>query len=279
MHLPFCWARLEAAEPAVQISEAEQDKGKHAASGWLTHRVQSPYQEGQTKIHVLLPKEMKRAQRYRVLYLLPVESRDGVRWGNAMKEASRIDLANKHDVICVYPTFSHLPWYADHPTDGHIQQETHFLKVVVPFVEQEYAALAKRDGRLLCGFSKSGWGAWSMLLRHPGEFAAAAAFDAPLMESQAKRFGMGPIFGSDENFDAYRISTLLKERAAGLDEVPRLVLTGYDKSFRVQHQQMHKLLEELQISHIYRDGPQRRHHWESGWVAEAAELLLGNTKR
>ena len=41
--------------------------------------------------------------------------------------------ALKHKAIFVAPTFSHLPWYADHPSDASIRQETYFLKVVVPF--------------------------------------------------------------------------------------------------------------------------------------------------
>ena len=36
----------------------------------------------------------------------------------------------------------------------------------------------------------------------------------------------------------------------------------------------HWLLEELGIPHVYRDGPKRAHHWESGWLDETVELLL-----
>lgn len=254
-------------------SPGEISKAQRSELGWLTHCVHSPLQQGETKINVLLPDEIDRRKKHRVVYLLPVEARDGTHWGDAMQEAARIDLANKHHVICVYPTFSHLPWYADHPTDEHLQQETYFLTVVAPFVEREYPALAQRDGRLLVGFSKSGWGAWSLLLRHPEMFAAAAAWDAPLMETQAKRYGMGPIFGSDENFQKYRIDKLIERRAKDWGDRPRLVLTGYG-NFRRHHQQAHELLARLKTPHIYRDGPQRRHHWESGWLDEAVELLL-----
>ena len=50
------------------------------------------------------------------------------------------------------------------------------------------------------GFSKSGWGAFSLLLRHPEVFGRAAAWDAPLMLEQPNRYGMGAVFGSQENF-------------------------------------------------------------------------------
>ena len=241
-------------------------------SKWVVHNVDSPHQRVKTKVHVLPPDDLQRTRKYGVLYVLPVEAGDGSHWGDALAEVQRLDLANKHQLLCVYPTFSDLPWYADHPTDKQLQQETYFLKEVVPLVERNYPALAERQGRLLVGFSKSGWGAWSLLLRHPEQFAGAAAWDAPLMEATGKKYGMGPIMGDDVNFQKYRIDQLLLSRAEELGDQPRLILTGYD-NFRRHTQDTHALLEKLETPHIYRDGPQRRHHWESGWLGEAVQLL------
>ena len=33
-------------------------------------------------------------------------------------------------------------------------------------------------------------------------------------------------------------------------------------------------MTELKIAHDYADGPARKHDWHSGWVAEAAALLV-----
>ena len=241
-------------------------------SKWVTHEVESQHQQGETAIQVLVPDDLDRAKTYRVLYILPVEAGDGKHWGDAPAEVQKLNLANKHQLICVYPTFSALPWYADHPSDKRLQQETYFLRDVIPFVEQQYPVQTDRDGRLLVGFSKSGWGAWSLLLRHPKMFAAAAAWDAPLMEADRQKYGMAPIFGTDENFQNYRVDKLLRHRADQLQGQPRLVLAGYG-NFRGPTQQIHALLEKLGIPHLYRDGPQRQHHWQSGWLAEAVELL------
>ena len=60
-------------------------------------------------------------------------------------------------------------------------------------------------GRLLLGFSKSGWGAFSLLLRHPDVFGRAAAWDAPLMMNKPGPYGSGDIFGTPENFARYQI--------------------------------------------------------------------------
>ncbi len=171
------------------------------------------------------------------------------------------------------PTFSHLPWYADHPTKAEIRQETYFLNVVLPFIEKTYPVQADADGRFLLGFSKSGWGAFSLLLRHPQTFGKAAAWDAPLMMERPNRYGMADIFGTRANFEQYQITRLLERRADELRGRQRLILLGYG-NFRDHHHKAHALMEKLKIDHEYRDGPARKHEWGSGWVPEAVRLLV-----
>ena len=246
-------------------------------AGILVHTVRSEYQSGATKIKVLLPSVRDAAVPHPVLYVLPVEPLDGVHWGDGLREVRNNDLHNKFGVICVQPTFSELPWYADHPTIATRRQESYFLKVVVPFIDRTYPTLARAEGRWLLGFSKSGYGAFSLLLRHPTLFGRAVAWDAPLMMERPDRYGMADIFGTQENFEQYRISTLLKQRAGGLPASVRLVHFGYG-GFREHHQSAHKLMEKLGIAHQYRDGPKRAHSWHSGWLPEALEMLAGKTK-
>jgi S-formylglutathione hydrolase FrmB len=242
-------------------------------SGILIHEVQSPFQEGTTQIKVLLPDARESNRRYPIIYVLPVEAKNESRYGDGLTEVKMHDLHNKHQAIFVAPTFSRLPWYADHPTDPLIRQESYFLQVVVPFVERGYPVEARPEDRLLLGFSKSGWGAWSMLLRHPDLFGRAAAWDAPLMMDRLGNYGAAPIFGTPANFDAYRLIDLLEAKRDSLGPQKRLVLTGYG-NFRPDHERMHALLDKLSIPHDYRDCPERKHDWHSGWVAEAVELLL-----
>jgi hypothetical protein len=260
-------------EAPLRVSQGEEDE-----HGFLVHRVRSAYQSGPTKIKVLLPDVMEEGRRYPVLYVLPVEAGDGTRWGDGLVEVKSHDLHNRHRLICVLPTFSDLPWYADHPTDPGIRQESYLLRVVIPVVERRYPAMREPEGRLLVGFSKSGWGAFSLLLRHPDVFGRAAAWDAPLTEDRPKRFGMGPIFGTRENFEHYRVSALLDKRSDVLLRKRRLVLTGYG-NFRAHHVGVHEQLVSLGIPHVYRDGPRREHQWHSGWLPEAVDLLVGDDEQ
>ena len=253
---------------APEISAATKDD-----SGILTHQVRSEYQLGVTKIRVLLPEKIDANAKLPVIYVLPVEAKDENRFGDGLTEIHKLELHNKHQVIFVAPTFSHLPWYADNPSDKAIRQESYFLQDVISFVEKTYPAKAARDGRLLLGFSKSGWGAWSLLLRHPDQFERAVAWDAPVMLDRPGKYGSGDIFDTDANFAAYRLSDLVPKRAEDLQGQPRLILTGYG-NFRAEHEKMHALLDEHKIPHVYRDGPQLKHHWAGGWVEQAVGLLL-----
>jgi S-formylglutathione hydrolase FrmB len=261
----------------AQAEEPTISAGKVDADGFIVHTVHSKLQAGPTEIRVLQPSRLVAGRRYTVIYLLPVEAGCGSRFGDGLLEAKKLGLADKYQVIFVAPTFAHLPWYADHPNRGDIQQEKYFLDVVVPFVERTYPVIAERGGRLLLGFSKSGWGAFSLILRHPDRFAKAAAWDAPLMMDRSGKYGSGEIFGSDDNFERYRITKLLEEHAKELRGDPRLFHFGYG-SFRDEHRRADALMEKLGVTRVYRDGPQRRHDWHSGWVAEGVEWLAPTSR-
>lgn len=255
-------------EPQVVVSSA-----RPATEGYLVHDVKSACQAAPTLLRVLLPDQLEPGRRYRTVYVLPVEAGRETKFGDGLLEAKRLALHNRFQAIFAAPTFTHLPWYADHPTDARIRQETYFVREIVPAVERLYPVATEARDRLLLGFSKSGWGAFSLLLRHSDTFGRAAAWDAPLTKDQPDQYGMEGIFASQENFEKYWITTLLERNANLLQQEPRLILTGYG-NFRQHHAQAHDLMTRLGIRHEYRDGPPRAHDWHSGWVEEAVRLLL-----
>jgi hypothetical protein len=259
--------------PASRVGAAKPD-----ADGFRVHTVECDSQDKPTTIRVLLPSKPEAGRRYPVLYVLPVEAGDGRRYGDGLLEVKKLGLHDKFGLVCVMPTFARLPWYADHPTDSKVRQESYLLQVVLPFVERTYPVPAKPEGRLLLGFSKSGWGAFSLLLRHPDLFAKAAAWDTPLDMDRPGPFGSGDIFGTRENFEKYRLTRLLEERAGKLGDGKRLAVLGYG-NFRAAHQAAHDLMDRLEIAHEYQDGPPRKHDWHSGWVAGAVAFLAAAPER
>ena len=132
--------------------------------------------------------------------------------------------------------------------------------------------LADARGRLLLGFSKSGYGAFSLLLRHPDLFGRASAWDAPLNLGKPGAFGSGDIFGTPENFEKYHVSKLLEQRADLLAKEKRLGLIGY-ANFHADHQAIHDQMTRLKLAHEYRDEKKAKHTWDAGWIADSVRFL------
>ncbi|HVV99256.1 MAG TPA: alpha/beta hydrolase-fold protein, partial [Planctomycetaceae bacterium] len=156
---------------AAKISAAERDDN----TGIITHTVRSPLQSAPIEIRVLLPAKFDPQRTYPVVYALPVEAGRENRYGDALEEIRQQRLHERYPAVFVAPTFARLPWYADHSESADLRQYSYFLQVVVPFVHKTYPV---EDKPHLLGFSKSGWGAWSLLLRNPKTFGRAAAWDA-----------------------------------------------------------------------------------------------------
>ena len=260
------------AAPVGTISSAEMD-----AAGWHRHRVESPFQSGTTELRVLVPASIPEGTTLPVVYVLPVEAGREQRYGDPVTAIQDLEPELRQQAIFVTMTFAQLPWYADHPSDASVRQESYLLHTIIPFVEATYPVQADVKSRLLVGYSKSGWGAWSLLLRHPEKFGAAAAWDAPLLMTAPGKYGSGPIFGDQPTFDRYCVTRLIPERAKDLQTTARLILLGYG-NFRSEHVGLHEQLLQQQIPHVYRDGPERAHTWHSGWFPEAVGEVLATRK-
>lgn len=235
-----------------------------------TYSLLSWYQPGPSRIWVLLPESP--APPLRVVYILPVEPGAQGAFGDPLREIERLGLHDQYGVAFVKPEFHDNPWYGDHPGDLRKRQESHFLDSVMPYVTTMLPVVKTKRGTFLVGFSKSGWGAFSLALRHPDRFEGIAVWDAPLMETKPVRWEMSGIFGTQENFDKYRIDRLLAG-AAGSPLDLRIALLGYGM-FRSDVVSAHELMQSLDIKHTFRDGPKRVHRWDSGWLREAIEILL-----
>jgi esterase/lipase superfamily enzyme len=258
----LAWSQKD--QPAAKFEVLGPEK----TDGFETYVVTSDYQEKPCKLYVLLPDKCDKTKPHKVLFVLPAwaPSRDG------MVEAKKLDLANKHNIICVGPDFASMPWYVDHPEEPRVRYDSYLPDVVVPFIDKTYPTLAKPEGRLLVGFSKSGLGAVSLLLRHPEVFSRAGSWDGILIMDNRPEF-----YGSNEHYLAnYHMPTLLNKRAALLKEQPaRLAITGYGiASFEKSTEDVHKLLGKLQIPHYFDNSVQRRHEWQSGWLGPLVDVLM-----
>ncbi|MCC6511438.1 MAG: hypothetical protein IT423_20230 [Pirellulaceae bacterium] len=264
----------QAGVPATLFSARQTD-----GEGFQSFTTYSAYQRTANTIRVLLPAGYNPALPYRVVYVLPVEAGNGRQFGDGLVTARNHGVQNTHNAIFVAPSFSDIPWYADHATNRSISQETYFRDVVVPFIETQYKTIPGAEGRYLLGFSKSGYGALAMFLRNPDFFARVIAYDSPIaMSDPGSGFGFLGILGSRENFaQNYQITSLLRTHASQLrGQPPRIFLYGYANTFGTfaDHLSVHNLMDSLSIPHVYNPGVLRSHVWHSGWMPEVARMLL-----
>jgi MYXO-CTERM domain-containing protein len=249
-------------------------------NGVLHYPVTSTYQgAAPNDLRIVLPQDLGAGQR-RFLYVLPVEAGTQSVYGDPVAVTQALGVLDALHLILVVPSFSQLPWYADHPTDPTVRQESYLVDDLVPAVDSLVPETAQNPGpprRLLLGFSKSGTGSMSLILRHPATFDAIAAWDAPLYKTQLSDLpGATPIFGTQANYDTYALPSALPAHATEFPgPTARLWLGGYSSqtAWRDDMIAAHDAMTALGIVHAWADGPQRPHRWDSGWLSDAVTFL------
>ena len=250
----------------------------------MTYSAESEYQNGKQEIRVLAPDTYDPQHKYRVVYVLPVETGFNSRFGYGLGVLQQMDAHNVHDVILVQMGFEKEPWLGNHAQHPKIRQASYLKDFVVPFIEKKYSTVAGPEGRLLLGFSKSGWGAFSLILKHPDFFGYAAAWDAPMM-FDGFHFGMKSIFGTQEQLDKCRPDLLAASQAKLFHHKTRLVFAG-EKLWGTMKPapgggshtvKFHDLLDKHGLKHFYSNEVAASHRWHKSWLEPTLGALLDLT--
>lgn len=246
---------------------------------------ESEYQNGRQEIRVLLPDGYTPEGRYSVLYVLPVEPGFERRFGYGLGVLREMNVHNLYDLILVQMGFEKEPWFGDHATDAKVRQASYMKEFVVPFVERTYSTPGTPEGRLLLGFSKSGWGAFSLILTDPEFFGYAASWDAPLL-LQRFHYRMAEVYGTQAQLDRYRPDLLISRRHRYFQGEPRLVLTGENAwgtskpapGGGSHTAETHHLLESHGIPHSYDSTVTAPHSWNRIWMEPTLRTLVALTQ-
>jgi hypothetical protein len=234
------------------------------ARGVAFHPVRSDAIVRPVVVRVLAPEVMPATPR--LLLALPVRE-DHEIWGDGLEVIRAEALHERYGLVVAAPECPRA-WAADHPDDPSRREETHLLHGVLPWLRELFPGLV---GTMALGFSRTGWAAVSLLLRHPAVVDAAAAFDAPLMKSWPGVHGMQEVFGTPENLDRYRPELRVPSCTEWLAERPRLALYGRHL-FGADMEGFRALMSSLGLPFVWSDSP-RGHAWTSGWVPEAVADL------
>jgi hypothetical protein len=245
-----------------KTEELSIERIENDSNGAVQFTISSSFQKAKTRLRILYPDGVNQSKPLKQIYTLPVQPGEGGIWGDPLQVIKSGNLHHQLHILAICPSFSDWPWYADHPEDRTIRQESYFIHVILPLVDELYPG--SQTERVLLGFSKSGVGAFSLLLRHADLFTCAGAWDAPLMKEKPDEFEMEQIYGAQANFEQYQFSRLLLKNKVGFTSIPRFVLAGYDV-FKDHIEEAHKMMISQAIPHLYQNNQRRAHRWDSGW--------------
>jgi concanavalin A-like lectin/glucanase superfamily protein/putative esterase len=211
---------------------------------------------------------------HRFIYVLPVIQDVDLNssYGDGLEELRTLNVHNDYNAHIIAPSFKSIPWYADHAFNPDRQYESFVVRDLVPWVEANLSTTGLEE-HWLVGFSKSGFGAVTLLFRNPAVFDAAAAWDFPADQSSTSAAGMLSNYGTDTNFqNNYRLTAgWIAARKDPFQTATRLWLSRdyVATSFLDQVLAFAGRLQANDVQYLMTGGATRVHSWTSGWLGEA----------
>jgi len=250
------------------------------ASGVRDYQVTSPDNgPGPQGLRVLQPSNPAPGVAHNFLYVLPVEPGEGATFGDGLQVIQSLGLQNKYNLTVIEPSFSINPWYADDSLDANLQEDTFMAADLTPWVKANLSTTGREQSWLI-GFSKSGIGAQTLILRHPRTFTLAASWDFPADMDAYNEYGTNSSdsYGTDANFQAnYRLTAaFLAAHAAPFKAVNRIWIGGYHY-FGQDVADYDALLTAEGIQHTTETPTAMAHEWYSGWVPIALAALYADS--
>ena len=247
------------------------------ANGVLTYQMTSPDNgPGSQYLRVLPPSNPAPGVAHNFIYALPVEGGLGTTFGDGLDTIQSLNLQNQYNLTVIEPTFGIDPWYADNPLASTSQEDTFMANDLQPWVTANLAT-SGTEQHWLIGFSKSGIGGQTLILRHPDKFTLAASWDFPADMNAYDEYGAtnsGASYGTDANFQAnYRLTpAFLAAHAAPFQASNRIWIGGY-QFFQQDMTDYAALLTAQGIKHTTEPPTAMDHSWDSGWVPIALAAL------
>ena len=160
--------------------------------------------------------------------------------------------------------------------DGTAPVETVFVTELIPEVDQQYRTIAKREGRILEGFSMGGYGAARIGFRHPDLFAGVSilaggpldlAFEGPRANRNPllRRQILNEVCGNDMGYFRSISPWVLAESAAEKLRENKVVIrqaVGSRDNSRDLSVRFHDRMEWLSVPHEFVELPEVTHDAE-----------------
>src|SRR3989441_10870580 len=228
-----------------------------------------------TTVRVLEPTAPAPGWPRRFLYVLPVEAELGMTYGDGLEELRLLNVHNRYNLTLIAPSFHIASWYADHSSDPNLRLESFMIQDLIPFGDS-FAAPGTIPQRWAIGFSKSGFGALSLILRNPNVFSQIAAWDSPAQMIDFEFAGVQDNFGTLANLSQYVIPTLVSNNSAPFRTQNRIWISGDNAMYTTDMVQLNTQMTQAGILHTFVGGVSRAHSWSSGWLDGAVASLAAN---
>lgn len=135
-----------------------------------------------------------------------------------------------------------------------------------------------RSPIVLVGFSKSGLGAWNLARTIPERIEATVIFDAPVAREELPPWGTAPYYPDRERWLADLPIRHIADFKAAFPDGHRLVLIS-GANFYNEMSALSCALTAADAEHEFLPRPYLKHHWNSGWIEEALNILLRRADR
>jgi endo-1,4-beta-xylanase len=222
-----------AAQPTPQLRPRPSQKSAAAPAQWLREKIEaknSHYKmfrsatiDSDVSYLIYLPAEyeQKADQRFPVMYWLHGigGSQAGVpRFVERMDAA--IAAGKIPAMLIVFVNGIRDSFYCD-DAENKVPVESVIVKDLVPHIDATYRTVAKREGRLIEGFSMGGFGAAHLGFKHPELFGSVSMIDAALLDVRSMQNRHAALYqrifaGEEARFEAEHPRTLAQQNAESI---------------------------------------------------------------
>ncbi|MCX6897212.1 MAG: alpha/beta hydrolase-fold protein [Verrucomicrobia bacterium] len=267
---PSAPARPDARRPMNRrpMPKAEWLDPDHGAPNGTQYKTfQSKVLDREVSYLVWLPPGYEQEKkRYPVIYWL--HGMGGNQRGGATMFVPHVEAAIKEGVlppvIVVLVNGMVKSFYCD-STDGKCPMESVIIKDLIPHVDETYRTIAKREGRVIEGYSMGGYGAGHLGFKYPELFGTVVINAGALMDPSLTNIPReGPMFGVFGADNARRVAEhpreLARKNADKLRDKTRIRIgCGSLDNLLPRNQDLHEVLTKLGIKHEYEVVPDVAH--------------------